>query len=65
MLLGEQLFYYKKSNQTEKYFNLIDLKGAQIRQLKPNREKLKLNNYYKYCFEISNNTRKYVLACLG
>jgi hypothetical protein len=67
VLLGEQLFYYKKNTQgqQEKYFNLIDLRNAQIRPLKCTSEKLKLSSYYKYCFEIQNDTRKWVLACLG
>lgn len=66
MLLGEQLFYYKKNtNGTEKYFNMIDLKNASIRILKPTNDKLKLNSMYRYCFEFQNDTRKWVLACLG
>lgn len=52
VLLGEQLFYYKKNtNGTEKYFNMIDLKNASIRILKPTNDKLKLNSMYRYCFE--------------
>lgn len=65
--MGEQLFYYKKNiqGQQEKYFNLIDLRNAHIKPLKCTSEKLRLSSYYKYCFEIKNDTRTWVLACLG
>ena len=47
VLLGEQLFYYKKKNagNQEKYFNLISLQNAKIRQL-PKSQNLKLSKYY-------------------
>lgn len=65
VLLGEQLFYYKKNIMgiQDKYYNLISLQNARISILKVSAAKLKTDKMYNYCFELENDTRTWVLAC--
>ena len=64
VLLGEQLFYYKKNmiGMQDKYYNLISLQNARISVLKASPEKLKVDKMYNYCFELENDTRTWILA---
>eukprot|EP00347_Sterkiella_histriomuscorum_P016537 403352814 len=50
----DQLFYYKNEKQKDKNFNLIMLSNAQIATVSIPKQ--------KYCFEIENDNRKYILA---
>ncbi|CDW72170.1 leucine rich repeat-containing protein [Stylonychia lemnae] len=53
----DQLFYYKNEKQKEKNFNLIMLSNATIQII----QMTKLTKQ-KYCFEIENDNRKYILS---
>jgi hypothetical protein len=65
VLLGEQLYYYKKNTTgaQDKYFNLISLQNARIRILEPTEAQLKQSSWYKHSFEFENDTRKWTIAC--
>lgn len=63
MLLGEQLYYYKKQTTNLQFINMITLQNAKIAIQKSSQERIKLNKMYKYCFELENDTRTWIIAC--
>lgn len=56
VVLGEMIFYYKEKG--DKQINLIQLKNTQIQYLR----KVPANFKFKYCIELQNETRSWVLG---